>query len=43
MKLIRYGEPNKERTGIVIDDVHYDTSLLGEDYNETFFETNGQC
>jgi len=41
MKLIRYGEANKEKTGVVIDDVMYDTSALGEDYNEHFFETDG--
>ena len=41
MKLIRYGELNKEKTGIVIDDVMYDTSSFGEDYNEEFFETDG--
>jgi 2,4-diketo-3-deoxy-L-fuconate hydrolase len=41
MKLIRYGEINKEKTGVVIDDVMYDTSSFGEDYNEKFFETDG--
>jgi 2,4-diketo-3-deoxy-L-fuconate hydrolase len=41
MKLIRHGELNKEKTGVVIDDVIYDTSSLGEDYNEKFFETDG--
>lgn len=41
MKLIRYGEINKEKTGIVINDVMYDTSAFGEDYNEYFFETDG--
>jgi 2,4-didehydro-3-deoxy-L-rhamnonate hydrolase len=41
MKLIRYGQLNKEKTGVVIDNVLYDTSSLGEDYNEHFFETDG--
>src|SRR5438093_5280737 len=41
MKLIRFGELNKEKTGVVIDDVMYDTSSFGEDYNEKFFETDG--
>lgn len=41
MKLIRYGQPEKEKTGIIIDDVRYDTSAFGEDYNEAFFENNG--
>src|SRR3569833_1939372 len=41
MKLIRHGELNKEKTGIVIFDKFYDTSGLGEEYNERFFETGG--
>jgi 2-keto-4-pentenoate hydratase/2-oxohepta-3-ene-1,7-dioic acid hydratase in catechol pathway len=41
MKLIRFGELNKEQTGIAIGDKYYDTSAFGEDYNEQFFETDG--
>ena len=41
MKLIRYGNLNKEKTGIVINDEMLDTSAFGEDYNEIFFETDG--
>ena len=41
MKLIRFGELNKEKTGIAIGDVLYDTSAFGEDYNEHFFENDG--
>src|SRR5579872_3140786 len=41
MKLIRYGEPGKEKTGIIINDKKYDTSAFGEDYGEHFFETDG--
>ena len=41
MKLFRYGKFNKEKPGVVIDDVYYDATTLGEDYNEHFFETNG--
>ena len=41
MKLIRYGQPGKEKTGVIIDDVWFDTSSFGEDYNEKFFENNG--
>lgn len=41
MKLIRHGELNKEKTGIVLNDTYYDTSAFGEDYNEQFFETGG--
>jgi 2,4-diketo-3-deoxy-L-fuconate hydrolase len=41
MKLIRYGELNKEKTGVALGDHYYDTSAFGEDYNELFFETDG--
>lgn len=41
MKLIRFGNAGKEKTGVVIDNICYDTSAFGEDYNETFFETDG--
>lgn len=41
MKLIRYGNLGSEKTGVIIDDVRYDTSGFGEDYNESFFENNG--
>lgn len=41
MKLIRYGQPDAVRTGIIIDDIRYDTSAFGEDYNEQFFESDG--
>lgn len=41
MKLIRYGAAGKEKTGVIIDGVKYDTSALGGDYNEAFFEDNG--
>ncbi|WP_431211116.1 fumarylacetoacetate hydrolase family protein [Puia sp. P3] len=41
MKLIRHGELNNEKTGIILDNISYDTSAFGEDYNERFFETDG--
>src|SRR5580693_8672254 len=41
MKLIRFGDASKEKTGVIIDDKRYDTSAFGEDYNEQFFETDG--
>ncbi len=41
MKLIRYGMPGQEKTGVIIDDQKFDTSAFGEDYNEQFFETEG--
>jgi 2,4-diketo-3-deoxy-L-fuconate hydrolase len=41
MKLIRYGAAGREKIGVIIDGVKYDTSALGGDYNEQFFEDNG--
>ncbi len=41
MKLIRFGEAGKEKTGIIINDKRYDTSAFGEDYNEQFFGNDG--
>lgn len=38
MKLIRYGEAGKEKTGIILNDKKYDTSGFGEDYNEQFLK-----
>ncbi|MBB5396322.1 fumarylacetoacetate hydrolase family protein [Mucilaginibacter sp. AK015] len=41
MKLIRYGAAGNEKTGVIINDVKYDTSAFDEDYNEAFFENDG--
>lgn len=41
MKLIRYGDAGKEQIGVLIDNVRYDVSAYGGDYNERFFEDNG--
>ena len=41
MKLIRFGEPGKEKTGIIKDGRRLDTSAFGEDYGEAFFGTDG--
>ena len=41
MKLIRFGEPEHEQTGVVLDDTMYSTAAFGEDYNEQFFSTGG--
>lgn len=41
MKLIRWGDAGKEKTGVIINDIKYDTSAFGSDYNEGFFEDNG--
>ncbi|HEY0177368.1 MAG TPA: fumarylacetoacetate hydrolase family protein, partial [Pedobacter sp.] len=41
MKLIRWGEDGSEKTGVIINDINYDTSAFGGDYNEEFFGSNG--
>ena len=41
MKLIRFGELNKEKPGILMNDVLYDLSAFEDDYNEQFFEKDG--
>ena len=41
MKLFRFGEPGKEKPGVVIEGKMYDTSTFGEDYGEAFFEKDG--
>ncbi|MFZ4260510.1 fumarylacetoacetate hydrolase family protein [Sphingobacterium sp. HJSM2_6] len=41
MKLIRYGEPGHERIGVQINEVNYDVSAFGGDYDESFFASNG--
>lgn len=41
MKLLRFGEPGKEKPGVLLNDEIVDVSAFGEDYNEHFFETNG--
>jgi 2,4-didehydro-3-deoxy-L-rhamnonate hydrolase len=41
MKLIRFGEAGKEKPGVLIDHIMYDTSAFGEDYNESFFANEG--
>ncbi len=41
MKLFRFGEPGREKPGVVMDEKLYDASAFGEDYNETFFENDG--
>jgi 2,4-diketo-3-deoxy-L-fuconate hydrolase len=41
MKLIRFGGPGKEKTGVIINNKNFDTSAFGEDYNERFFGTDG--
>lgn len=41
MKLLRYGPPDREKPGIVIDGQRHDVAAFGEDYNEQFFATDG--
>ena len=41
MKLIRFREGSKVKQGIIMNESYYDVSAFGEDYNETFFESDG--
>lgn len=41
MKLIRYGESGKEKIGVQINGINYDTTAFGGDYDERFFAENG--
>jgi 2,4-diketo-3-deoxy-L-fuconate hydrolase len=41
MKLIRWKKADKIFPGIQLGDDYYDVSALGEDYNESFFESGG--
>lgn len=41
MKLIRFGEANKEKPGILSGDQLYDVSAFVDDYNESFFANDG--
>jgi 2,4-diketo-3-deoxy-L-fuconate hydrolase len=41
MKLVRFGDPGREKPGVVLADKTYDTSAFGADYNEQFFAGDG--
>ncbi|MBE7172732.1 MAG: fumarylacetoacetate hydrolase family protein [Williamsia sp.] len=41
MKIIRFGEPGKEKPGILWEDTRYDVSQWIEDFDEKFFESGG--
>ncbi len=42
MKLIRHGEPGKEKPGVLLGDgTRIDVSGFGSDYNEVFFRNGG--
>jgi 2,4-didehydro-3-deoxy-L-rhamnonate hydrolase len=41
MKLFRWKKDGKTLPGVILNESYYDVSILGEDYNEEFFETDG--
>jgi 2-keto-4-pentenoate hydratase/2-oxohepta-3-ene-1,7-dioic acid hydratase in catechol pathway len=41
MKLLRFGEPGKEKPAVVVKDETLDVSSFGEDFGESFFENDG--
>lgn len=41
MKLFRFGAPGKEKPGVLVNNKMLDASGFGEDYGETFLETDG--
>jgi 2,4-didehydro-3-deoxy-L-rhamnonate hydrolase len=41
MKLFRHGPLGIEKPGILLNGNHYDLSLFGEDFTETFFQSDG--
>jgi 2,4-didehydro-3-deoxy-L-rhamnonate hydrolase len=41
MKLIRYDDNGRLKQGVIIDDKYYDVSSFGEEYNESFFGSEG--
>jgi 2,4-didehydro-3-deoxy-L-rhamnonate hydrolase len=41
MKLLRVGEPGKEKPAVLVDGEIYDVSSFGEDFGEPFFEKDG--
>lgn len=41
MKLLRFGEPGKEKPGVLLNDEILDVSSFGEDFGESFFESDG--
>ena len=41
MKLLRFGEPGKEKPAVVFKDETLDVSSFGEDFGESFFENDG--
>jgi len=41
MKLIRFGEPGKEKPGLIVNSDYVDLSEFCKDFNEDFFRENG--
>lgn len=41
MKLLRYGEPGREKNAVLVNNEILDVSAFGEDFGEKFFETDG--
>lgn len=42
MKLIRFGDPGREKLGVLLNDgTRIDVSGFGSDYNEEFFSVGG--
>lgn len=41
MKLIRFGEPEKEKPGVCVENINYDVSEFIHDYDEMFFQDGG--
>jgi len=41
MKLIRFGEPGKEKPGVLLEGKRFDVSSFGQDFGELFFGSHG--
>ena len=41
MKLLRFGDPGKEKPGVLVNDTIYDVTSFGEDFGESFFGNDG--
>ena len=41
MKICRYGNPGNELPAVVVDNIRYDVSDFGQDYDEKFFTNDG--
>jgi hypothetical protein len=41
MKLLRFGDADKEKPGVLLNDEIVDVSSFGEDFGEVFFANDG--